>query len=308
MHHRSWLFVPGDSDKKLGKAVSTGADVIVVDLEASVAPPSRPIARRMAAEWLKVHRQRILGGAPMGRWVRINPLDSRLWREDLVAVMPGAPDGIILPRAAGPQAVQQLAAELYELEQANQIPTGATRIMPQVADLPQAAIAVASYVEASLPRLGGLSWDAENLRDSLFARRVRDPRGAWCDAMRHVRAQVLLAAHARGIFALETPHRMLADEKGLKSATRDARADGFTGMAAIHPLQVPVINAAFAPTEDELEDARTLVSAFGHGGDDGAIDRRGMSLPEMRHARRILGLEDETSQPAAPRAPILRSA
>ena len=180
--------------------------------------------------------------------------------------------------------------------------------MPQVADLPQAAIAVASYVEASLPRLGGLSWDAENLRDSLFARRVRDPRGAWCDAMRHVRAQVLLAAHARGIFALETPHRMLADEKGLKSATRDARADGFTGMAAIHPLQVPVINAAFAPTEDELEDARTLVSAFGHGGDDGAIDRRGMSLPEMRHARRILGLEDETTQPAAPRVPILRSA
>ena len=308
MHHRSWLFVPGDSEKKLGKAVSTGADVIVVDLEAGVAPATRPIARRMAAEWLAIHRKRITGGASMGRWVRINPLDSRLWREDLVAVMPGAPDGIVLPRAAGPQAVQQLAAELYELEQANQIPTGATRIMPQVADLPQAAIAVASYVEASLPRLGGLSWDAENLRDSLFARRVRDPRGAWCDAMRHVRAQVLLAAHARGIFALETPHRMLADEKGLKSATRDARADGFTGMAAIHPLQVPVINAAFAPTEDELEDARTLVSAFGHGGDDGAIDRRGMSLPEMRHARRILGLEDETSQPAAPRAPILRSA
>jgi citrate lyase subunit beta / citryl-CoA lyase len=308
MHHRSWLFVPGDSEKKLGKAVSTGADVIVVDLEAGVAPASRPIARRMAAEWLAVHRQRITGGSGMGRWVRINPLDSRLWREDLVAVMAGAPDGIILPRATGPQAVQQLAAELYELEQANQIPTGTTRIIPQVADLPQAAIAIAAYVEASLPRLGGLIWDAESLRDALFARRVRDPRGGWCDAMRHVRAQVLLAAHARGIFALETPHRMLADEKGLKSATRDARADGFTGMAAIHPLQVPVINAAFAPTEEELDEARVLVAAFGSGDGDGGIDRRGTGQPELRQARRILGLAEDTAQPAQPRAPILRSA
>lgn len=308
MHHRSWLFVPGDSDKKLGKAVSTGADVIVVDLEAGVAPATRPIARHMAAEWLAIHRRRITGGAAMGRWVRINPLDSRLWREDLVAVMAGAPDGIILPRAAGPQAVQQLAAELYELEQANHIPTGSTRIMPQVADLPQAAIAVAAYVEASLPRLAGLSWDAENLRDALFARHVRDPRGGWCDAMRHVRAQVLLAAHARGIFALETPHRVLADEKGLKSATRDARADGFTGMAAIHPLQVPEINTAFAPTEDELESARALVAAFGKGESDTAIDRRGTGQPELRQARRVLGMEDEASQPAPPRAPILRTA
>jgi citrate lyase subunit beta/citryl-CoA lyase len=101
---------------------------------------------------------------------------------------------------------------------------------------------------------------------------------------------------------------MLADEKGLKSATRDARADGFTGMAAIHPLQVPVINAAFAPTEEELDHARALVAAFGSGEDETGIDRRGTSLPELRHARRVLGLEDETTQPATPRAPILRTA
>ena len=111
---RSWLFVPGDSEKKLGKIATTGADVVIVDLEDSVSFENKVRARDMAREWLQAHRQQVTE-RKMGRWVRINALDSRMWREDLLAVLPGAPDGIMLPKSAGPESVQQLGAELYEL-------------------------------------------------------------------------------------------------------------------------------------------------------------------------------------------------
>ncbi len=113
---RSWLFVPGDSEKKLSKAAATGADVIILDLEDSVAHSNKAQARELTVAWLGAHRAQVTGGKRQGRWVRINALDSRMWRDDLLAVLPGAPDGIMLPKAMGPESVIQLAAELYELE------------------------------------------------------------------------------------------------------------------------------------------------------------------------------------------------
>ena len=309
MQYRSWLFVPGDSEKKLGRAVSTGADVTVIDLEAGVEPALKPIARRMAAEWLAIHRKHITGGAPMGRWVRINGLESRLWREDLVAVMKGAPDGIFLPHAHGPESVQQLAAELYELEQANHIPTGSTRIIPVVSDNARAALTVSSYLDASLPRLAGFAWTAEGLGAAISATRSRDARGGLTDAFRWVRTQVLLTAHARGLLAIEAPHTDGADEKTFRIAVRDARADGFTGMLACHPAQVGAINTAFTPNEDELAGARAVIAAFeAEKAELGGVDRRGVGQPELNHARRMLGLADGLGGDTRPRTPILRSA
>ena len=110
MSVRSWLFVPGDSAKKLGKAAGTGADVVILDLEDSVAGENKAAARAMTGEWLAAHREQVTGGKRMGRWVRINALDSRLWRDDLLAVLPGGPDGIMLPKSAGPESLQQLSA------------------------------------------------------------------------------------------------------------------------------------------------------------------------------------------------------
>ena len=112
---RSWLFVPGDSEKKLAKAASTGADVLILDLEDSVAGNNKAAARAMTASWLAAHREQVTDGKRPGRWVRINALDSRQWREDLQAVLPGGPDGIMLPKSAGPESIQQLSAEIYEL-------------------------------------------------------------------------------------------------------------------------------------------------------------------------------------------------
>lgn len=292
MMMRSWLFVPGDSAKKLGKAAETGADVIIVDLEDSVAHANKAMARDMARDWLSAHRQQV-AERKFGRWVRINALDSRMWRDDLVAVLPGAPDGIMLPKSAGPESVQELGAELYELEQRCGLPTGSVRILPLVSETAAAAITITAYATAPLPRLAGLTWGGEDLSAAIGASRKHDKDGRWTDTFRFVRAQTLLTAHARGVFALDTLHADFADTKGLKRIAEEARADGFTGMLAIHPAQVPVINAAFTSSEEELAHARAIVAAFEGNPDAGTlqIDRRMIDRPHLVLAKRLLGIE-----------------
>lgn len=290
---RSWLFVPGDSEKKLGKAAATGADVIIVDLEDSVAHANKVAARNLARDWLIAHRQQPTG-RKFGRWVRINALDSRQWRDDLIGVLPGAPDGIMLPKSAGPESVQALGAELYELEQRHGVPAGSTRILPLVSETAMAAITIPSYALAPLPRLAGLTWGGEDLSAAIGAGRKYDADGRWTDVFRFVRVQTLLTAHARGVMAIDTLHADFADTAGLDRIAREARADGFTGMLAIHPAQVPVINAAFTPSEQELEEARAIVAAFAAQPNAGTlqIDRRMIDRPHLVLAKRLLGIED----------------
>lgn len=291
---RSWLFVPGDSEKKLGKAPAAGADAIIVDLEDSVTHDNKAKARTTARNWLIAHRQSVVAERRFARWVRINALDSRLWRDDLVEIMPGVPDGIMLPKSAGPESVQQVAAEIYEIEQRSGIPVGSTKILPLVSETAAAAISIRAYISASLPRLAGLTWGAEDLSAAIGASRKRDADGRWTDAFRFARVQTLLTAHARGVFAIDTLHADFADEKGLKRAAEEARADGFSGMLAIHPAQVPIINAAFTPSDEELAEARAIVEAFSANPSAGAlqIDRRMIDRPHLKLAQRLLGIED----------------
>jgi len=290
MLQRSWLFVPGDSEKKLGKAADTGADVIIVDLEDSVAIANKDQARHMACAWLASQRH----VAPFGRWVRINALDTQMWRDDLAAVMPGAPDGIMLPKSAGPESIQTVAAELYELEGRCGIASGSTRILALVSETAEAAITIPSYAAASLPRLHGLVWGGEDLSAAIGASRKYDVNGRWTDAFRYVRVQTLLTAHAKGVLPLDTLHADFADLEGLKRLAEEARADGFGGMLAIHPAQVPVINAAFTPSEEELAHARAIVAAFAAQPNVGTlqIDGKMIDRPHLVLAKRLLGIVD----------------
>lgn len=292
MAMRSWLFVPGDSEKKLSKAAATGADVIILDLEDSVAAANKALARELATAWLGAQRPQVTDGKRQGRWVRINALDTREWRDDLVAVMAGMPDGIMLPKSLGPESIQQVAAELYELEGRVGVPTGSTRILPLVSETAAAAISIPAYATASLPRLAGLSWGAEDLSAAIGASRKRDANGEWTDTFRFARVQTLLTAHAREVFALDTLHADFSDGAGLRRAAEAARADGFTGMLAIHPAQIPVINQAFTPSDAELEEARAIVAAFAANPDAGAlqIDGRMIDRPHLRLAERLLGI------------------
>lgn len=292
MQNRSWLIIPADSEKKLARAAATGADAVVIDLERTVDPARKGMARDLAREWLTIHRTQITEGRKLGRWVRINSLDSRHWREDLVAVLPSAPDGIVLPRGLGPISVQQLAAEIYELEQSNGVPSGSTRILPLAAQTAQSALAIPSYVEAPLPRLAGLAWDTDALTQAIGATRAQDETGGWTDTFRFIRAQLLLAAHARGVMAIETMFADPRDEAGLARAVATARADGFTGMLAIHPAQVAAINTAFTPSDEELAEARAILDLA--GGETlmtpSGIDRRTLDPTALRTARCLLGV------------------
>ncbi len=284
MPMRSWMFVPGDSDRKLAKAPDLGADVLIVDLEDAVAPQSKVYARQVAGAWLEE--------PPIAaqRWVRINPLDGGLWREDLAAVMPAAPAGIMVPKAAGPEQLRILAAELYELEGRFGIPAGSTKILPLVSETPAAALGIAAYADAQIPRLAGLTWGAEDLSAAIGASRKRDEAGHWTDAFRMVRAMVVLAAHASGVLAIDTLHADFRDLDGLRRVASESRADGFAGMLAIHPSQVEVINAAFTPTDEEIAEARAIVAAFAAQPDMGALqlDGRMIDQPHLDQARKLL--------------------
>lgn len=309
MHNRSWLIVPGDNEAKLGKSSRTAADVVIIDLDSSVPQDAKPHARQLAAQWLDAHRHRVLEKRSVGRWVRINTLESGFWRDDLSAVMPWAPDGIVLPKALGPEMVRQLAAELYEFEQRHQIPSGRTKILPIVGETPRAVMSITSYIESPHQRLFGFSWQADELSAALGASRKFDAAGNWVGGFQYVRAQTLLTAHACGALAVETLHSDLSDKEGLKAAAAASRADGFSGMLAIHPDQVPVINEAFTVSEGELRAARRIVEAFDENPTASVlqVDRRMVDQPQLILARRMLGLDGPGGQ-AAGREPILRLA
>lgn len=281
MAMRSWLFVPGDSEKKLGKAPDAGADVLIADLEDAVAPEAKAGARALVRDWLA-------DGA--GRWARINPLDGPLWRDDLAAVMPGCPAGIMVPKAAGPDQLRLLCAALDAHEAQHGIAPGTTRLLPLVSETPAAALTIPAYATADLPRLTGLTWGAEDLSAALGATRKRDVRGVWTDGFRVVRATVLIAAHAAGVAAIDTLHADFRDEAGLYQMARDGFADGFAGMLAIHPAQVPVINAAFTPDAAAIAQAQAIVAAFAANPGVGALqlDGRMIDQPHLVQAQKLL--------------------
>lgn len=289
---RSWLFVPGDDERKLSKVAGAGADAVIIDLEDSVSVEYKPVARRLAREWLAVHRTKVVEGRQHNHWVRINSMATPWWREDLAAVMPSAPHGILLPKAAGPEEMQLLGAEIYELEDRLGIPNNSTRIMPLLGETPASALTIPHYAASTMPRLAALTWGSEDLASALGVSRKRDDAGGWTDAFRMVRANTLLAAHAAGVRAIDTLHGDFEDLDALDQIARASRADGFHGMLAIHPAQVPVINAAFAPSEEERAEARAIVEAFATSPGAGALSLGGRMIerPHLDQARRLLGL------------------
>lgn len=290
MKMRSWLFVPGDSQRKLDKVIDTGADVVIVDLEDAVTEPAKPEARRLARKWLELQRRDRPRDAALQLWVRINPVGSHFWREDLAAIIEAAPDGIMVPKAAGPEQLQLVSAEIYEHEQRAAIPPGSTRIVPLVSETAAAALTISDYASNTVQRLAGLTWGAEDLSAAIGASRKHTAAGEWADLFRMVRAQTLLVAHACQVAAIDTLHADFRDLEGLRTVARASYEDGFAGMLAIHPAQVPVINAAFSPSTEEIAQAQAIVDAFAAKPGTGAVqlDGRMIDRPHLEQARRLL--------------------
>jgi citrate lyase subunit beta/citryl-CoA lyase len=292
---RSLLFVPADDRRKLDKAIGCGADALILDLEDSVAAARKGAARSMALGFLREHR-----GAP-GRprlYVRVNGLDSLLCEGDLDTVMTAGPDGIVLPKAGGGSDVALLGSRLAVREALHGLPDGATRIVAIATETPAAIFSLGTYAGAGL-RLEGLAWGGEDLAAAIGANANRDG-GAWTEPFRLVRSLCLFGAAAAGVAAIDTVHTDFRDIDGLKRECEAAARDGFSARLAIHPAQVPVINAAFTPTPEAIARAERVKAAFAASAGLGVTSLDGAMLdrPHLEAAQRLLARAGRLPTPA----------
>jgi citrate lyase subunit beta/citryl-CoA lyase len=283
---RSALFVPGDDQKKLAKALSCGADALIVDLEDSVAPAAKERARDIVAAFLAATaalnpRPRLL--------VRVNPLESGLIDGDLDAVMPAAPQGVVLPKSLGGASVQQLGAKLAVREALFGLADGATRIIAIATESARALFGLESYRGCSA-RLEGLAWGGEDLSADLGAEGNRLPDGAYAGPYLLARNLTLLGAVAAGVAPIDSVFTNFRDAEGLRAEAIAARRDGFSAKMAIHPAQVTVINEVFTPTPEAVARARAIIAAFEAAPGAGVIGFDGEMLdrPHLLRAERIL--------------------
>ena len=271
MEPRSWLFVPADSERKIGHALDSEADAIIFDLEDSVAPAMKPVARELLRNMLK------RSGGPQW-WVRVNPLGSDFIKDDLELIGIGDIHGIVLPKAEGGADVVQLAHR-----------TGSIPIHAIVTETAASLFGLLSYRQPNSP-LVAMSWGAEDLSAALGASSKHDSNGDLSFTYKLARSLCLAGAVAAGVQPVDGGFADFKDEKGLRAEAEAARREGFTGKLAIHPAQVAVINAAFTPSTDELSHAEEIVAAFEAHPDAGVLSVGGRMVdrPHLVQARRVL--------------------
>jgi citrate lyase subunit beta/citryl-CoA lyase len=272
---RSLLFVPGDRPDRMEKALGAGADALILDLEDAVAPGAKPEARKAVATFVEAHPE-----APL--WIRVNPLGGDDVERDLDAVLRAHPKGIVLPKAEGGASVQELARCLADRGNV------AARILAIATETPAAMFQLGTY--GGQKRLAGLTWGAEDLPAAIGAAASREEDGRFTAPYELARSLCLFGAAAAGVAPIETVYPAFRDLAGLRAYAARARRDGFTGMMAIHPAQVEVINVAFTPSDAEVAHARAVIAAFEANPGAGALSLDGKMIdrPHLMQARRTL--------------------
>jgi citrate lyase subunit beta/citryl-CoA lyase len=282
MRLRSLLFVPGDRPERMDKALRSGADALILDLEDSVASSHKAQARTAVAEFL------LRTAGVMPRFVRINPLNSGLAEADLEAVMAARPDGLVLPKSIGAESVRELDRRLATL--GADLPT----ILPLATETPQALFGLADYA-AVAQRLAGLAWGVEDLSAAVGAATARETDEEYTEPYRWVRSLTLFAAAAANVAPIDTVFPAFQNLSGLAQYARRGMRDGFAGMLAIHPTQIAVINEGFTPSAESLERARAVVALFDANPGAGVLSFNGAMLdaPHLKQALRLLSRSQE---------------
>lgn len=280
---RSLLFAPGDSERKIMKAGASGADLVLLDLEDSVAVANKPEARRIVSAHLKSAER------AQPQWVRINPLDGDHALTDLAAVVHARPDGILLPKGNRADA-ERLHHYLSALETAAGLPLGGIATAVIATETAQAMFGLGDY--AGCPRLVALTWGAEDSATALGATGNRRPDGSYDTPYDLLRSLCLMGSVAAGVAPIDTIHGDFRDSEGLAAYAADARRKGYRGMLAIHPDQVPSINAAFSASDTEIAEAEAVVAAFAANPGAGVVGLNGamLDLPHLRRAEAVLAM------------------
>ncbi|BAT60195.1 (3S)-malyl-CoA thioesterase [Variibacter gotjawalensis] len=283
---RSYLFVPGDSTKKLEKSLTSGSDSLIVDLEDSVGFDNKPKARDIGLGFLREigpqkDRPQLV--------VRVNALDTGLTDDDLAVIVAGKPDAILLPKAEGGASVTHLDAKLTVQEALHGLPEGSIEILALTTETASALFLCGTY-KGSSKRLTGLTWGAEDLSASLGSETNRDKDGNLTEPFRFARTLSLAAAAACGVAPIDTVYADFRNEAGLRRECEEARRDGFTSKMAIHPGQVAVINDVFTPSEKSIAEAQGVVDAFAAQPGAGVVAMGGVMFdrPHLVRAERLL--------------------
>ncbi len=280
---RSWLFAPGDSEKKMTKAMEGSADIVLIDLEDAVAPENKEAARPMVHDFIKANpeqRHRL--------WVRINPFDGPYTLGDLAAIVPAQPGGIMLPKVYGRADVERLDHCLSALEVAHGIEEGSIPVIVLITETAEAMFHTGDY--KGCPRVVALTWGAEDLADSVGANSNKNEDGSYTFTYELARTMTLLGAAAAGVTPIETISADFRDLDALRKRAEGVRRDGYRGMLAIHPAQIDVINEAFTPTAEEIAEAQEIVDLFAANPGVGAIGYKGGMLdrPYLSRAQGLL--------------------
>jgi citrate lyase subunit beta / citryl-CoA lyase len=280
MRLRSLLFVPGDRPERMEKALGLGADALILDLEDSVSAAAKPAAREAVAAFLTSATRTV----PL--FVRVNPLDGGLADADLEAVVKAAPDGIMLPKSEGGISVRDLDHRLTKLGNTKAV------ILALATETASSIFQLGTYGGLT-KRLVALSWGAEDLPAAVGAATAREEDGSFTPPYELARSLTLFGAHAAGVPAIETVYPNFKNVEGMTAYAARGRRDGFSGMLAIHPSQIPIINQAFSPSEAELEHARKVVEAFEANPGAGVLqlDGKMIDYPHLKQAKRILALD-----------------
>lgn len=285
MSLRSFLFVPGNSERKLEKARQIDADALILDLEDGVAAENLTQARVLVAQFLEEHSDR----SQRQLWVRIGDLGSGQALDDLSAVVRAAPDGIVLPKSKSGADVTTLDRYLSALEVRDGVERGSIRILPIATETAQSVFHLESYSGCS-ERLYGLTWGAEDLSAAVGASAKRTTHGSLSALYLLARSLCLAGARAAGVEPIDGVYTDYRDLEGLQAETRAALRDGFTAKIAIHPAQIEVIHEAMRPSDEEIETAQAIVAAFAAQPGTGTVGLEGRMLdrPHLRQAERVL--------------------
>jgi citrate lyase subunit beta/citryl-CoA lyase len=292
MFIRSWLFVPGDSERKLDKARGNEADALILDLEDSVADTRQDVAREMVRAYLQERVER----TRQQLWVRVNPLDSDLALPDLAAVMAGRPDGIVLPKVYSAKEVNTLCNFLSALETREGLQPGSTRILCVATETAASLLTFHTSLEGVTQRLSAMTWGAEDLSAALGASDNLNPRsGEYDDPYLLAKSFCLAACRAIDVQPVGVVYTNFRDESGFEADCLRDRKAGFIGKIAIHPAQAPIANRAFTPSEAEVAHALRIVAAFEDNPGVGTVGLDGMmiDMPHLKQARNLLQLAEE---------------
>lgn len=277
---RSLLYVPGNMPAMLQNIPVFGADGVMIDLEDAVPLSEKDAARVLARNYLRTFPER-----HKEIFVRINGLETRYALEDLRQVLPARPDGIRLPKADNPEVVERLDTLLTEYEERLDLPIGHFAVIPSI----ESAVGILNCVKTAQAsqRIVALAFGAEDYTASMEIARTKVGEELFT-----ARTQVVWAAKAAGVQAIDTVFSDVNDTDGLRAETELVKRLGFTGKSLVNPRQIDIVHEVFRPKPEEIEDAVEVMEAIRRAREmgTGVISLRGkmVDAPVVKRAARIL--------------------